>query len=355
MIVPATPEALERAAQALAAGEVVAFPTETVYGLGADAANPQAVGRVFALKQRPADHPLIVHVASVEAAQAWAAEMPPLGLRLAERFWPGPLTLILRRAAGVDTAVTGGQDTIGLRVPSHPVALALIEAFARVGSGAIAAPSANRFGRLSATRAAHVVEEFGDALPLVIDGGDSDVGIESTIVDVSGGRAVLLRPGAIGIDRLAEVLGELPAARDARSPRASGTLASHYAPHARVMLVEPDLVAEIARFLAGDGQSVAVLARTAGEPLFDGGPASPRWLRAPIDPAGYAHDLYSALRGLDAPGTDVIVVEQPPLEAAWIAVLDRLQRAAAERPVVEGAPADGPSDATARPSPGAPR
>ncbi len=332
MIVPATPEALEQAARALAAGEVVAFPTETVYGLGADAANPEAVGRVFALKQRPANHPLIVHLASTEAAAAWAAEMPPMARRLAERFWPGPLTLVLRRAPGVNTVVTGGQDTIGLRVPSHPVALALLQAFAGVGSGAIAAPSANRFGRLSATRASHVVEEFGDALSRVIDGGDSDVGIESTIVDVSAGRAVLLRPGAIGIDRLAEALGELPAARDAQSPRASGTLASHYAPQARVMLVEADLVAEIARFLAGDGQSVAVLARTAGEPLFDGGPASPRWFRAPVDVAAYAHDLYASLRALDAPGIDVIVVEQPPLDAAWIAVLDRLQRAAADRP-----------------------
>lgn len=342
MIVPATPEALARAAQVLAAGGVVAFPTETVYGLGADAANPRAVERVFTLKQRPADHPLIVHVGSADAAQAWVAEMPPLARRLAARFWPGPLTLILRRAPGVDTTVTGGQDTIGLRVPSHPVALALLAAFAQVGSGAIAAPSANRFGRLSATRAAHVVEEFGDALPMVIDGGDSDVGIESTIVDVSAGRAVLLRPGAIGIEQLAEALGELPAMRDAQSPRASGTLASHYAPQAQVMLVEADLVAEIARFLSGDGRSVAVLARTAGAPLFEAGPASPRWHRAPADAARYAHDLYAVLRALDAPGTDVIVVERPPMDATWSAVLDRLQRAAAERPTTAGTGAPAP-------------
>lgn len=338
MIVPATPEALERAARALAAGEVVAFPTETVYGLGADAANPQAVARVFALKQRPADHPLIVHLASAEAAAAWAAEMPPLACRLAERFWPGPLTLVLRRAAHVDMAVTGGQDSIGLRVPSHPVALALLEAFARLGSGAIAAPSANRFGRLSATRAAHVVDEFGDAVRTVIDGGDSDVGIESTIVDVSSGRAVLLRPGAIGVDELADALGEQPAARDGHSPRASGTLASHYAPQAQVMLVEADLVTEIARFLAGDGKSVAVLARTAGEPLFDAAPGAPRWHRAALDVAMYAHDLYAVLRALDAPGTDVIVVEQPPLDVRWSAVHDRLLRAAADRPAGAHAP-----------------
>ena len=348
MIVPATPEELERAARALAAGEVVAFPTETVYGLGADAANPRAVGRVFALKQRPADHPLIVHLASAEAAAAWAAEMPPLARRLAERFWPGPLTLVLRRAPGVDTAVTGGQDTIGLRVPSHPVALALLQAFARVGSGAIAAPSANRFGRLSATRAAHVVDEFGDALPLVIDGGDSDVGIESTIIDVSSGHAVLLRPGAIGVDRIAEALGELPAARDARSPRASGTLDSHYAPQAQVMLVEADLVAEVVRFLAGDGKSVAVLARTAGEPLLDAVRIVPRWHRAPADAAAYAHDLYAVLRSLDAPGTEVIVVEQPPPGVQWSAVHDRLLRAAADRPA--GAPAGPTAVADAAPT-----
>jgi L-threonylcarbamoyladenylate synthase len=327
MIVPASAQAIDEAAAALAGGEVVAFPTETVYGLGADAANAQAVGRVFALKQRPANHPLIVHLASVEDAARWAESMPPMARTLADRFWPGPLTLILRKAAHVDDTVTGGQQTIGLRVPSHPVARQLLQAFGRVGSGAIAAPSANRFGRLSATRAAHVEEEFGDAVRIVIDGGASEVGIESTIVDVSAGRAVLLRPGAIDILQLADALGELPGAADETSPRASGTLASHYAPRAQVMLVEPDLVAEVARFLAGDGKSVAVLARTAGEPLV----ASLRWQRAPADAAGYAHLLYALLRALDRPGTDVIVVERPPPEAAWSAISDRLVRAAAER------------------------
>ena len=327
MIVPASTAAIESAARALAAGEVVAFPTETVYGLGADAADPRAVGRVFALKQRPATHPLIVHLTSVDEVARWAADMPPIARRLAARFWPGPLTLILRKAADIDPAVTGGQDTIGLRVPSHPVAQQLLQAFRRVGSGAIAAPSANRFGRLSATCAAHVVDEFGDALPLVIDGGPSDVGIESTIVDVSTGRAVLLRPGAIDVLQLAEVLGELPGVANARSPRASGTLASHYAPAAKVMLVEADLVAEVVRFLIGEGKSVAVLARTAGEPLV----GSLHWLRAPADAAGYAHELYASLRLLDRPTTDVIVVELPPQDAAWSAIADRLARAAADR------------------------
>lgn len=327
MIVAPTPEAIDAAARALADGEVIAFPTETVYGLGGDAASEVAVGEVFRLKGRPASHPLIVHVASVEAAAAWAETMSPLAERLAQRFWPGPLTLILRKAAHVNTAVTGGQDTVGLRVPSHPVAQRLLQAFGRIGSGAVAAPSANRFGRLSATRAEHVEQEFGAALRIVLDGGASDVGIESTIVDVSSGRAVLLRPGAIDGRQLADALGERPAMPDAQSPRASGTLDSHYAPRARVMLVDADLLAEVARRLAGDGQVLAVLARTAGEPLS----GAWRWQCAPADAAGYAHELYALLRGLDQPGTDVIVVERPPVDDSWSAILDRLARAAADR------------------------
>jgi len=327
VIVAPTPEAIDDAARALAAGEVVAFPTETVYGLGADAADEAAVGRVFRLKGRPASHPLIVHVASVDAAAAWAETMPPLAGRLAQRFWPGPLTLILRKAAHVNSAVTGGQHTVGLRVPSHPVAQQLLQAFARIGSGAVAAPSANRFGRLSATRAAHVEQEFGAALHIVLDGGASDVGIESTIVDLSSGRAVLLRPGAIAARQLAEALGEWPGLPDAQSPRASGTLASHYAPRARLLLADDARLAEVARLLIANGQSVAVLARVAGEPLSGCG----RWQRAPIDAASYAHELYALLRGLDQTGTDVIVVERPPGEDEWSAVLDRLARAASER------------------------
>jgi L-threonylcarbamoyladenylate synthase len=319
---------IEQAARALAAGEVVAFPTETVYGLGADATNPRAVARVFALKGRPATHPLIVHLASGAQAQQWAAHWPAAAQTLAQRFWPGPLTLIVRKAAQVDTAVTGGQDSVGLRVPSHPIAQQLLAAFARIGSGAIAAPSANRFGRLSATQAAHVQAEFGAEVPIVLDGGACEVGIESTIVDVSREHPVLLRPGAIGLAALTDALGEIPRAPDADAPRASGTLASHYAPRAQVMLVEADLVTEIARFLASDGKTVAVLARTAGEPLD----SRLRWQRTPIDPAGYAHDLYASLRALDQPGTDVIVVERTPIDAAWIAIADRLHRAAAERP-----------------------
>ena len=322
---------IERAARALAAGEVVAFPTETVYGLGADAADPAAVARVFALKGRPATHPLIVHLGSAVQAQQWSAHWPPAAQRLADRFWPGPLTLIVRKAGSVHAAVTGGQDSVGLRVPSHPVARALLAEFARLGSGAIAAPSANRFGRLSATHAAHVLAEFGAQVPIVLDGGACEVGIESTIVDLSRGPPVLLRPGAIALAALADALGERPRAPDADAPRASGTLASHYAPRAQVMLVEADLVAEIARFLAGDGKTVAVLARTAGEPLEP----RLRWQRAPQDAAGYAHDLYAMLRALDQPGTDVIVVERPPLDAAWGAIADRLQRAAADRPAQE--------------------
>jgi len=319
---------IEAAAQALARGEVVAFPTETVYGLGADAVNPDAVRRVFALKGRPATHPLIVHLAGEERLDRWARDLPGAAHRLARRFWPGPLTLILRAREDIDRTVTGGQDTVGLRVPSHPVAQALLQAFGRCGSGAIAAPSANRFGRLSATRAWHVRAEFGDAIAQVLDGGACTIGVESTIVDLSTGRPVLLRPGSIGPAALAEVLGEWPAAPGANAPRASGTLASHYAPRAVVMLVEGDLLVEVARILQSEGRRVAALAREARQPLLPG----LRWQVLPLDPEGYARALYDALRTLDEDGADVIVVERPPPLEAWLAVGDRLQRAAAERP-----------------------
>jgi L-threonylcarbamoyladenylate synthase len=316
--------AIDAAAAALARGEVVAFPTETVYGLGADASNPAAVRRVFELKGRPADHPLIVHLAGAAQLADWAAEVPPLAGLLARRFWPGPLTLILPRAARVSAVVTGGQDTIALRVPSHPVAQALLAAF----GGGVAAPSANRHGRVSATTAQHVRDEFGDALPVVLDGGATDLGLESTIVDCSSGEPVLLRPGGIGIAALTEALGAPPAAPTTAAPRAPGTLASHYAPHARLMLVDTGFVAEIARFLVRDGQRVGVLSIAEPPPLL----AGVHWIAAPADAAGYAHELYANLRALDAAGCAVIVAERPPQSADWYAINDRLARAAAERP-----------------------
>jgi L-threonylcarbamoyladenylate synthase len=306
---------LRRAAEILRAGGLVAFPTETVYGLGADASSEAALNRLYALKRRPADHPVIVHFASAEDAFTWAREVPEAARRLAARFWPGPLTLILRRAQHAGDFVTGGQDTIGLRVPSHPVAHALLREF----GGAIAAPSANRFGRVSPTRAEHVRADLGRDVELVLDGGDSEVGIESTIVDLSRGRAVLLRPGAISAAALEAALGAPLAAADAEAPRASGTLERHYAPNTPLRLVAPhELDAEIAR----RGAKVAVLAFSRPDAR------AARWLRMPRDPAGYAHRLYAALRELDAAGCAQILVERPPEDPAWAAVRDRLGRAA---------------------------
>ncbi len=307
------------AAQRLAGGEVVAFPTETVYGLGADAANTEAVAKIFALKGRPADHPLIVHFADPLAVAQWAREVPPAAMTLAARFWPGPLTIILRKSERVPGAVTGGQDTVGLRCPSHPMALDLLREFARVGSGAVAAPSANRFGHVSPTTAQHVREEFGGDL-MVLDGGACEVGLESTIVDLSRGAPVLLRPGAITRRDIEAVLGIAPAPRDADAPRASGTLEAHYAPRAVLSLAD---AAAIATQASDTGIAVLALrARPAGAKVA-------AWIAAPSDPMRYGHDLYASLRTLDRSGARRILVEAPPPLAAWEAVNDRLARAAA--------------------------
>lgn len=315
-----------RAAALLAAGEVVAFPTETVYGLGADAANATAVRKIFALKGRPSDHPLIVHVGSAAQLGAWAAEVPAAARALVEAFWPGPLTLILRKAPAVPSAVTGGQESVGLRCPSHPLAQALLAAFAAQGSGAIAAPSANRFGRVSATTAAHVREEFGNAVA-VLDGGEATLGLESTILDLTRGVPVLLRPGAVTREDIARVLGAPPRDRDAQAPRASGTLASHYAPATPVMLCPPAQLCDRVREAASRGERVAVLARTVSR--VEGASA---WHQAPEDAPAYAHGLYAALRTLDANQADRIVVEAPPDGEAWEAARDRLARSAAGAP-----------------------
>ena len=307
----------------LVAGELVALPTETVYGLGADAANPQAVAKIFALKGRPADHPLIVHIAPEARLEDWAVDIPEDARGLVAAFWPGPLTVILRKSPRVPAIVTGGQDTVGLRCPSHPVAQALLREFARQGSGAIAAPSANKFGHVSPTTAQHVRDEFGPEL-LVIDGGACEVGLESTIVDLSRGAPVLLRPGAVSREALAKVLGFEPRDRDAEAPRASGTLAAHYAPRTPLVLVEPALLHARIRAAAAEGKRVAVLYARRAPPLHS---AASRV--APQDAASYGHDLYANLRALDANGADLIVVESPPADAAWEAVRDRLARAAA--------------------------
>ncbi|MBK8524473.1 MAG: threonylcarbamoyl-AMP synthase [Betaproteobacteria bacterium] len=322
-----TPEIAE-AVRLLKGGELVGIPTETVYGLGADAANPAAVAKIFAAKGRPADHPLIVHIPGAAHLAHWAREIPDCAWELAEAFWPGPLTLILKRAPGVPDAVTGGQDTVGLRVPGHPVALDLLRAFAAAGgSGGIAAPSANRFGRISPTTAAHVREELGDAVPLVLDGGACAVGIESTILDLSSGVPVLLRPGHISPTAIEAICGVAPQAPAGGAPRASGTLEAHYAPQTPMRMVDS---ARLLDFLSGmrhGGSCCGVLCHSQ-LPQSETTEMQPHtWKMLPADPVGYAHALYAALRDLDHAGTELIVVEAIPEGPQWAAVADRLRRA----------------------------
>lgn len=317
-----------RAVELLRAGELVAIPTETVYGLGADAANPAAVAKIFAAKGRPADHPLIVHLAGHDAVDRWAEQVPAVAWELMESFWPGPLTLILKKQAWVPDAVTGGQDTVGLRVPGHPVALELLRRFAaEAGEHAgIAAPSANRFGRISPTSAAHVAEELGDRIQLILDGGPCRVGIESTIVDCSRGEPVVLRPGHIAPEHLAAVLGCRPAIETAHgAPRVSGSLAAHYAPRTPLRLITGERLLDFLNSQRHRGGVCAVIAHS--QPPQAGMPHS--WRLLPAEPVGYAHDLYGALRDMDHAGADLIVVESLPGDAAWTAVADRLRRAAA--------------------------
>jgi L-threonylcarbamoyladenylate synthase len=302
-------------------GGLVAFPTETVYGLGADASNADAVRRIYAAKGRPADHPVIVHLADAAQLADWSGAVTPLAKKLAVKFWPGPLTLILHRAAGVGDFVTGGQDSIGLRVPSHPVAQALLKAF----GGGIAAPSANRFGRVSTTTAEHVAQELGDRVDYVLDGGASDIGIESTIIDASGELPVLMRPGHISVRDIEAVTGVSVQAPRVDAPRVPGALAAHYAPATTLLLLEADLLLELAATLSRQGKRSAVLAMSALQPLLEG----LTWMAAPAEAGAYAHALYANLRMLDAAGCDAILVEQPPLQTAWAAVNDRLMRAAA--------------------------
>jgi L-threonylcarbamoyladenylate synthase len=311
---------IERAVAVLRAGGLVAFPTETVYGLGADASNPAAVRKIFEAKGRPATHPVIVHLADAVQLVNWAREVPESARRLARKFWPGPLTVILKRAPGVSDVVTGGQETVALRVPSHPVAQQLL---ARFGGG-IAAPSANRHGRVSATTAEHVRREFGAAVDCVLDGGESQIGIESTIVDCSGAGAALLRPGGITAAEIEAALGVTLAAPPADAPRAPGALAAHYAPRTPLALVEGERAAELAGEQARRGRRVAVLALSARQPPLEG----LEWIAAPRDAAGYAHALYASLRRLDDAGCETIIVEQPPRSPEWAAINDRLARAA---------------------------
>lgn len=305
---------VRRAAEILRRGGLVAFPTETVYGLGADASNPVAVKRLYEAKRRPAEHPVIVHFTSADEAFRWAREVPDGAKALAQRFWPGPLTLILKRSALAQGFVTGGQDNVGLRVPSHPVAHELLSLF---GKG-VAAPSANRFGHVSPTTAAHVREDLGKDVDLVLEGGPSEVGIESTIVDFSSGSPVLLRPGHLSKAELEQVLNSKIENRHGASPRHSGGLERHYAPRTPARLVAThELDREISRL----GDKVAVLAFSRPDERVD------YWLRMPRSPQAYAQRLYAALRELDGAGCEAILIEAPPDIPEWAAVLDRLRRA----------------------------
>ncbi|MDR2452283.1 MAG: threonylcarbamoyl-AMP synthase [Candidatus Accumulibacter sp.] len=332
-MIPASAD-LEEAVRLLQAGELVAFPTETVYGLGADAANPAALARIFAAKGRPADHPLIVHLPGAGHLEQWARDIPPAARKLAEAFWPGPLTLILARSPDVPRAVTGGQETVGLRVPAHPLALALLSAYARAGGGrggrcGIAAPSANRFGRISPTDAAHVREELGDAVALVLDGGACEVGIESTIVDFSrpGLPPRLLRPGHITPGQIEDAIGERPespdGARDAAgTPRVSGSLRGHYAPRTAMRLVASGDLLRAVEQASAQGRRCGLLSRSPVQL-----PTHSR-RRLPDEPQAYARGLYAALRELDRAGNDLILAEDVPTGPDWAAVADRLRRAA---------------------------
>jgi len=310
---------IARAAASLRAGELIAFPTETVYGLGADASREVAVRKIFAVKGRPSDHPVIVHLYDRRDLAEWTRAVPDGAQRLAASFWPGPLTLILPRAARVGDAVTGGQDSVGIRVPSHPVARALLAEF----GGGIAAPSANRFGRISPTSARHVADDLGDAVSIILDGGPCAVGIESTIVGFVGDDPLLLRPGAVSVADLERVLGRPLRATKSGVPRAPGTLAAHYAPKTPATLVPPGALHTELEQLAERDEVIAVLARTVARPPE----FSDTWIEAPSDAAAYAHDLYANLRALDNANADAILVEAVPAGDEWLAIRDRLERA----------------------------
>jgi len=333
----ADPAAIEAAAQRLAAGELVGMPTETVYGLAADAGHASAVRSIFEAKGRPSDHPLIVHLPPCDpgdggtdwraAVAPFAHQVPDFAVALMQAFWPGPLTLILPRRPDVAAVAAGGQDSVGLRCPAHPVAQALLIAARAHGVLGVAAPSANRFGRVSPTTAAHVAEEFaalGDDRLLILEGGPCLVGIESTIVDCSRGAPVLLRPGMLTPAQIEAASGQPLLARDEAAPRASGTLDSHYAPRAQVRLMSAQQIQAALDLLGADARHIAVYTLA---PMRAARAVVQR--RLPADAAAAAQALFAVLRELDATGVKLIWVEAPPEGSQWDGVRDRLQRAAA--------------------------
>ncbi|MEZ5170327.1 MAG: L-threonylcarbamoyladenylate synthase [Acidimicrobiia bacterium] len=331
----ATGSGIDEAVRVLCAGGLVAFPTETVYGLGADASSPEAIASCFAAKGRPADHPVIVHVAERTALDEWSSEPPASARRLVEAFWPGPLTVVVPRADHVLDDVTGGQETVALRMPDQPVASALLRGFAAVRGrpSGIVAPSANRFGQVSPTTADAVTEDLGDAVDIVLDDGLCAVGVESTIVDCTADPPRILRPGVITAEQIGDALGTSPVERPSRSgtaeatppPRVPGSLETHYAPRARVRVVATadEVLSAVANAL-GSGDRVGVLGALGDTSLPEGVVD----LRVPSDPAGYARHLYARLREADRRGVDVIVALPPEPEGVGLAVADRLVRAA---------------------------
>jgi L-threonylcarbamoyladenylate synthase len=315
---------IEKAASVLRAGGLVAVPTETVYGLGANAEDSAAVARVFQVKGRPPTHPLIVHIGGAEQLGDWVAEVPETARLLAERFWPGPLTLVLRRGRRVPLEATGGLETVAVRVPAHPVALALLSAF----GGGIAAPSANRFGSVSPTTADHVRVELGDAVDFVLDGGPCEVGVESTIVDTTGDAPSVLRPGGVTREELEAVLGRPVAVAVTSSVRVPGQHPSHYAPRARVVLVEPETILAEAELAQERGHQVGVLLPPS---LADAPAKAHAVVEVPGSMAAYAHGLYGFLRELDERGCDLIIASLPVEEGLGLAIANRLRRAAGPR------------------------
>ena len=321
---------IEAAVEALRAGELVAFPTETVYGLGANASNPAAVRKIFAAKGRPANHPLIVHLDSIRYLHRWVRDIPEAAEKLAARYWPGALTLVLPKAASVLNVVTGGQNTVAIRVPAHPMAQQLLTAF----GGGIAAPSANRYGHVSPTRAEHVRDELGDAVRIVLDGGECTVGIESTIVSCLDGQVRLLRPGSITLSDLRNTVGEVLTDPAVDTPPVPGSASAHYAPTTPLEIVAGETLETLAGAYNDRGERVAVLALRL--PLKTLQLAT--WINAGRRPQQYAHDLYAHLRTLDKAGCVKILVQELPDEERWAAVNDRLRKAAAKSSIEVPAP-----------------
>ena len=313
-------EHITKAVEILRQGGLVAFPTETVYGLGADAANESAIQKVFHAKGRPHDHPLIVHLAGMNQLNDWARDISPAAQKLMQAFWPGPLTLILKKQSRVLDLLTGGQDTIGLRIPNHPIAQHLLQAF----GGGIAAPSANKFTHISPTTAEDVQEELGRKVDLILDGGVCEVGLESTIIDMSGDTPLVLRPGMITAEMMAEVLGVPVSSRQETTVRAPGMHHLHYAPTTKTTLVESNTMAKFLQTLSSDELPVVVVSRH--DPIL---PTLEKihWVKMPADAVHYAHDLYQTLRALDHQQFKQILIEKIPHEPEWVAIQDRLEKA----------------------------